>query len=431
MAYRQVESVRNTVPILLNHGLEAYPDYCLPSVAAFRAPGQFLLGIDAARFLADQAWDSGLRRLKVVLAGKHDSSFWDEDTVMAYQRHIRESLGDHGTPMPEHVCAAYLAYAMRLARQAVQKAFPNAETNILFNVCMPIEHITNNRILPVFEKVLAAAQEVERCWPSPDNHQKVLDYAREVCDAVRYDEASATNRIFAVPESQAQFQAYLSSLGVQEGLHAVVDFGAGTTDVSIVNYVEKVPTHVTTWLAARNLPRGTRRVESIMARRQATDPTSGKTCSDKDLAALMARIRSQPKEVQSEVKDEIGVLWNETTHVWREAYRKLPAEGRWKRDKVKVFLCGGGSQNPFATDVFPRSWMPSWGPYPIHQLPVPQDFRGSREKAPFMRFSVAYGLTFPKPELGRNILPTEVGSQPPPTPHLWEPPEWAQDVMNG
>ncbi len=68
-------------PILFNHNLPHYPSYCLPSLAAFDDTGKLLLGSEAARFLAKKPWDSGLRRFKVIVAGKYDKSFDDQISI--------------------------------------------------------------------------------------------------------------------------------------------------------------------------------------------------------------------------------------------------------------------------------------------------------------------------------------------------------------
>jgi len=72
--------------------------------------------------------------------------------------------------------------------------------------------------------------------------------------------------LFGVPEAVAEIASYLVSLQVKNGLHAVIDFGAGTTDFSIFN-LENVRTRAEEkfWYAARNLPRGAQRIERIVS----------------------------------------------------------------------------------------------------------------------------------------------------------------------
>ena len=75
-------------------------------------------------------------------------------------------------------------------------------------------------------------------------------------------------------------------------------------------------------------------------------------------------------------------------------------------DRVTVYVGGGGALNPLVPDVFKKSWMKGWGPYKVEDIPVPVDFdKGAG--APFSRMSVAYGLTFPEPELAKFSLPSE------------------------
>ena len=72
--------------------------------------------------------------------------------------------------------------------------------------------------LNVFLNILAWAELIDREW------QKSSDP-----DA----------RVFAVPEAVAQVACYFSSLQRESGLHAIIDIGSGTTDVSIFNLQDR------------------------------------------------------------------------------------------------------------------------------------------------------------------------------------------------
>src|SRR5688572_17421342 len=100
-------------------------------------------------------------------------------------------------------------------------------------------------------------------------------------------------------------------------------------------------------------------------------------------------------------------MWNGTTKAWGEAYGKEPRQGSWMRKNVRVFLAGGGAMIPQATNVFSRSWMSGWGPYPTKPVPEP-DTGGTRIGLPFARLCVAFGLATPIGEIGNHAMPAEI-----------------------
>jgi len=56
-----------------------------------------------------------------------------------------------------------------------------------------------------------------------------------IAEKIKPIENDNEKRVFAVPESVAGIASYLISLRQHTGLHALIDFGAGTTDLSICN----------------------------------------------------------------------------------------------------------------------------------------------------------------------------------------------------
>ena len=115
--------------------------------------------------------------------------------------------------------------------------------------------------LSVFEKVFTWAELIEDEWDKSDKGFNPLKAARAL-------ENCSINRepnVFAVPEAVASFASYLVSLRKREGLHAIIDLGEGTTDLSICNLFLDTGKIKTYWYAARNLPKGTIRIERSLA----------------------------------------------------------------------------------------------------------------------------------------------------------------------
>ena len=125
----------------------------------------------------------------------------------------------------------------------------------------------------------------------------------------------------------------------------------------------------------------------------------------------MTALADVSEDLKERVRTELCVIWDEARKAWREAYGKLKTQREWERDKVHVFLCGGGARMPFVKEIFCQSWMnergQNWGPYPIAMLPEPDEYGTVRGTVPFERMCVAYGLTTPKVEMADYRLPAD------------------------
>ncbi|MBI4699248.1 MAG: hypothetical protein HY758_10200 [Nitrospirae bacterium] len=395
-------------PVLFDHNLPHYPPFALPSVAAFDQNGKLQMGIEAARYLSDKSWDTGFRRIKVVVAGKYDDSFYDEVTCELYQKYLLRSGMDHIEP--EHFTVLYLAHAIHCARTAIMNKFPSSDIDIAFNICSPIDHIQNNKFKPVFERIVAAAENVESQWRDGGRLESLLDAVVLKYNETLYRPHDEATRVFVIPESVAEIASYLVSLQARNGLHAVLDFGAGTTDLSIFNlYGIETDETTTYWYAARNLPRGAQRIELIIKRYIQRD---GIVVSDKDISHALNNLKKFDGEIIRDIRHELFELWEETLPVWKEAYVHNPYQPEWFENKVHIFTCGGGAKIPSINEIFRQSWISGKVMYgskfhPIKTLPMPEDYDSVNNRAPFDRLSVAYGLTIPQPVLGKYILPRD------------------------
>ena len=237
------------------HNLPNYPTFCLPSVANINKQGKLVLGVDAAEQLFEDKWDAGFQRLKVLVAGNNDHCYEDQLTEEAFYQSTRKHRLD-ASFTPERLMAIFLAHSMYLAWRAIsnETEYGHAELDIAFNICMPIDHIENNRVKTEFEKIFRWAEPIYRMWKIKE---ETFDPLQASYEFENHSIPDRDVRVFAVPEAVAEVAAYLVSLKKKEGLHAVIDLGAGTTDLSIFHLQIPVSGAISYWYAARNLPRGT------------------------------------------------------------------------------------------------------------------------------------------------------------------------------
>lgn len=402
--------------------LPHYPSYCLPSVAAVNDKGRLTLGIEAAQNLLDKTWDAGFQRFKVIVAGQEDSRFSDSYSGERFHEYKKQCRLDD-TFTPERMTAIYLAYAMNLCRKIItaQPEYRDVEIDMAFNICMPIDHMQNSRVRSTFESIFDWAERIEQKWPQVKDKNDLISTSYLV-EKERIDNGK---RVHAVPEAVASIASYIVSLRKQEGIHAVIDLGAGTTDISICNLMNPFGEYKNYWYAAKNLPFGTTKIERMIAERMGS---GGKSCLCMTVLDCLMSLKKQPKDVQELVRNELIDFKKSKAYyqTWGDAYKHLTKQTEW--EKAEVFLCGGGSNLPYVDDIFSFPWWKELKvKYNVSRLPVPEDYKSTN--IPIARVSVAYGLSYPIPELEEYILPDDSPDHTPPIiraperdPDNWYPP---------
>lgn len=393
-----------------NHNLPHVPSYCIPSIGCVGENGGLLLGVSAARALLNQEWDTGLQRLKVVVAGKYDNSFRDPLTEEKYYHHFRAHKKN---PVdPEMLTAVFLAYVIRNTRRIIMRLpeYRGYDLDFAFNICMPIDHFENKNLKQIFERTFTWAELIEDQWSKNDKGFNPLNSVHFLKDR----SLNREQKVFAVPEAVASFASYLISLRKRKGLHAIIDLGAGTIDLSICNLFLDRDGIKNYWYAARNLPRGTIRIERALAL-NIIQVYEQKSCTLNDIYECLNGLSSTCKQDIGSQKNKgmIDVVYQELCNLrgskeykqtWGSAYKKLKKDVMWK--DVEIFVCGGGSNLPQVDNAFSKPWWEHLKTeYRVSKLPVPDNYEPGNSEAPFERMSVAYGLAIPFPQLDDFTLP--------------------------
>jgi hypothetical protein len=348
----------------------------------------------------------------MLVAGRADARYLDNDCLARFRQHVQTTLGSDEACSPEAIAAVFLAQAIRVVRRKVQKSVTGEALDIAFNTCVPIDQRENNKVLEAFQKVVATAEWLDRTMPAGESAGRAwVDAATEAQTTVIYDESHPETRMFVVPEAVASIASYLVSLKKRSGLHALVDIGSGTTDLSILNLsIDRRLGSRSFWYASRSIPMGTAHIEDALGQSLAPRKKSGEVRLPHTLRSTV------PSRSESMViARELETIWMRTRKGWAIAYGRLKKEAEWRGDKVQVFLAGGGSLLPQARARFSECpFMERWGPYPCGILPEPDSYSKGSDSAPFSRLSVAYGLSVPVPELGEYILPADCPDHTPP-----------------
>ena len=200
----------------------------------------------------------------------------------------------------------------------------------------------------------------------------------------------------AVPEFVAQITSYSHSPQRNDGLHLLVDCGAGTVDVVSFNVFRPPNTYEDLYpiFSSDVRLKGTRflmerYLGDSSATRWATDlPLPDHTELKNRFGIQQARLA----QVEKSFRGDLGQVINKVVQLTR--HKRYPRAPEWE-EGLPIFLCGGGS----ACHVYRESVIDVCRKVRVEPLlrgfPTPGDLTQS-DISPelFHRLSVAYGLTF-------------------------------------
>ena len=398
MVYRR-SSTDKVTPIIFKHKLQNFENYFLPSIVAFENNSKLLLGLDAAKYINNNPNKKGIYNFKMLFVSEIDLSLNDNENIKLMKDGFNDqfdnkTLSSFNDKKFRYIVISYLAYAMREARLKIAKELPNRILDISFNICIPVDYADKNIVLNEFQKLLASAEFIERIYYEKHNNFEFIDL---VYRNINYD--AIHTRVFDIPETVAEVASYTTSASIKKGLHALIDFGAGTTDISIFNIKNpRDKNQKFAFYSSHIINYGFRKVD--------------------DLRLLNENVK---------IKDYLFSLWEKTSEAWSNAYLHKAGTEYWEGDKVQIFISGGGAENEFVPEIFkqPRNWLHYQ--HLLKKLPTPENY--NNKHIPFHRFAVAYGLSNPKPKLRIDdfILPKDAPNDTPKTIYKKDVFKWAED----
>jgi len=392
------------------HGLQGVPLYSIPSVAAFDSSGELLLGDAAARAMGDRIATDGLTRFKMLAAGACDTRYLDPYSDRRFRAHVAAALGNETACTAEALSATFLAFVMRRVRRLLESQFSEQGISLIFNTCVPIDQREHGRVSATFERIIGVAEAIESSSTSDSGSAR--EWLEQAVALLGQNPVPEAKFVFLIPEALALTAGYLASLAKSPGLHAIVDIGAGTTDVSIMYLTNSRSSGTTSvWYAATSVPSGASHIELHV--RELLEKI-GAPHAPADVVRTLSDRSLRTGEMTNGVRRQLEMIKLKTAEAWAQAYRRRKSGSEWTGERVRVFLAGGGALIPEAIETFRDSWVQSFGSYPCTPLPDPEGFDSLQRARPFVRVAVAYGLTIPAPELGEYILPSDAPDDSPP-----------------
>ncbi len=329
-----------------------YEDWTIPSmVASFQ--GKFLFGYDA--LLAKTR--SKYTKLKTSLLS---NTINDQDIM---------------------ICAAYLAFLFaQTEKQIKAEAHIVSNYRFTYSVCLPVEQMNNNKVVENMHLVLKLAETInnDQCYHSQLKVSNHLDMMK-VSDRLGQREYSQV-----IAESAAEIADYHTRTK-EPGLYTLIDFGAGTTDMTVFK-LKKGGQKKADMIAARIIYKGFSDIENRI---------------------------NDANEQESIVRQHYLAIFNEfrNSGILKEIKSKLLGPESMKPIyDMKILASGGGALHESVREVFSAPMLydddGSHGAKKIQVLTNPP--RWLSDEAPYYRCAVAYGLSGDPKKLKDNyILPKD------------------------
>ena len=349
----------------------------------------------------------------------------------------------------------FLGHVIRRAKDKITKMFSELyDLQITYNMCVPVNFVINKKVLNSFNHCLFLAYHLSEVARDGSN-LKDLDEYYKILDINYCRIPSAEKRqTFVQPETVAGIFQYMMSPRTDEGLYAIVDIGAGTSDISFFRLSKISGEMALSIYEAQTHLIGANEVDNALLRfladRRAIPNEVGATTRNEWLQKIRTlkerngetshKIRTATGEftITSEdferictpVGEKVFTKYQET---WRNAYRKETSESKW--EKYDLFLIGGGSKIRSINKKLEKKPWERIQKINRCALVSPTDLimeSGLSENSheTFQRLAIAYGLSF-HPAMYPNIkYPDEVSEFRPDPPTRDLPPwyrYWEQD----
>ncbi len=326
--------------------------------------------------------------------------------------------------------AVFLALVIQQARTRFMEdrrgIFHNSRLDWHLNIGLPAASFDNLRLRAAFRTVAEIAWMLSVLdGPLIKRMFDIAKWAVRVPEPLNDQRFAAIKERFihpdhigVLPEVQAETICYATSRLRSNGLHLLVDVGAGTLDVNVfaliehadedryVSHCAKVFPFGSAYLAKHRLKqleiRGLLRDRPVVSRFTEYAAIPGR----RELAEELRVPQDKIEEIDGTFLNQVGAaIWGAVNLVRQQYGNQVH---HWHQDRLPAFLAGGGSTDDAYHDrlrlVHIHRQLYGWAGLEIRSLPKPDrlDMPGAPEVS-FHRLAVAYGLAHDLLNLGAFI----------------------------
>lgn len=380
-----------------------------------------------------------VQNLKMILA---ETASGQTDGLWATEfRRLSEHQPDAALASnPGGLTAYFLARAIQKAKAFILAKSPDFDESrgdrCFLNMAVPVAHAEQTTIAATFESCLRKAWLLAREASLSDWDQTRVQNTLARLDAGSEDDIPC----YLYPEVSANVQSYIKSRAGADGLYLFLDVGAGTVDLSVfIYYTHPSNERPISYYSAGVIPLGSSQIEmraarSIGGNSTASLESAGLSTGSAPLLHLQLQellrlgkeghkidqsfrqaMRAAEKSVEDDLLDEAAKILNgaRVKLVQDADGRRRPAGvDQWRT--LNLLVGGGGARTPLYARTIERWFQVCNHPVPSRKpIPLPGDLKwpqnlSQQNGGEFTRFTVAYGLSFARPDLEDHRFPKEV-----------------------
>lgn len=384
------------------------------SASKYILPTRIFVHSDGQCFLSSVPDSSAIANLKTALMSVSASE-------------VSLDFGQYSSSRAVIECTAYLALVLRRARDwfnsRKSQVFGRFTYDWIMNMGLPAAVDDKTHLRNGFKLVARAA------WLASVRSGNIsLSQCQQAISDVKDTETSRDEQMISdielVPEVIAQVVGYAKSQSRNDGLHLLVDVGAGTLDVCSFNLYSQDDELQWPVLTADVQPLGT--IQLHESRKKAvqriidehfvrwcdvTDPMTIYPSSVEKYLPDQGKIRRSVWKSQCDFELECrSVIGSAIVALKKTRYPNAPD---WS-GPVPIFVCGGGTNlGPYQESIYRTSqWMKkcfrSSQGLKREVLPVPDSVKSDVQRDVWHRLSVAYGLSYPPFDIGDYAVPSDI-----------------------
>ncbi len=202
-------------------------------VASILLPSTMTIRDDALHFgVSEQEGRIGdvlLRSIKLCVLCSRKTSICRCGNAMASAGAIR--MFNSAEPIPAStISCLFLAYVFHQVEDRLIRQYPNEHLHMVWNIGCPLDHLDATGRRGEWERMTGAAMELRRKVLNPTNRTLLA----EATNLIRHFKVprQEVRNYFVQPEGLAAVKAFLESPHAEPRTYAIIDVGAGTTEVS-------------------------------------------------------------------------------------------------------------------------------------------------------------------------------------------------------
>jgi hypothetical protein len=414
--------------------ISGYPSVCLPSTLKILRDGELLLGNAAEK---DQHPGTVFRSLKVCFACNHNALSCRDCGPSAQPGKVArgrfliqtDSDGDIRVTAAE-LCALLVAGLMREARSTIIGCLPpGSRVKFISNMAAPLDQLETNRIRDPFEKLFYFGAELAEQLAAHHTFESALSLCRRLVENVPSIPDSEERLTFVVPEAIAAVHAYCKLPQTEDGLYALIDVGAGTTNVSFFRFSRDFPKPVAFYASHTDIVGADDIDLALLAGLkgkyskigQASVPATRSLLHDIRLAKQQMKdgileisqdVALSAGEVRAASSPVIERIWRVYETAFRRAYAKEKFASRWSM--LNLVFVGGGSLFPGVVERLKRKPDSIVSRIGMKPWDLPRDLKMQKQSSdhelkiglPFL--AVGLGLSYPKIDISDYWPPEAV-----------------------